>query len=314
MKPTKNRFFCRACGKAKMLFETERQALNYIRFNSEEVTEENGHAPVRAYYCNVCMGWHVTSNRNEEHFMGWKSKAEMAVDSFIKQKETKQEIAKTKMFNDGIEFYAMGEHAKATDCFLLSFHSQKDMNATEQSTQCQESAREAFTSACREFSAILEKENPGSDDVKRCTSLIKRLTKVSGFFKSRFDDALSSLTLANEKIKKKSVGITNVRTQDEMEAEMAESLRIMEAKEARKRMERVECVQRDLSVIYSDILAGQRMESERLLRCVTAEIRDLLEHEELREYVLPFVDDVVKVGQLFKDAFMSGQDAAADTI
>lgn len=61
MKPTKNRVFCHDCGRAKMLFQTEKQALNFIKFNAENILEENGKAPTRVYYCEACAGWHVTS-------------------------------------------------------------------------------------------------------------------------------------------------------------------------------------------------------------------------------------------------------------
>lgn len=63
MKPTKNRIFCIECGKPKMLFESESKAMNFIKFNSMEIEQTNGRAPVRAYYCSMCGGWHVTSQK-----------------------------------------------------------------------------------------------------------------------------------------------------------------------------------------------------------------------------------------------------------
>lgn len=62
MKPTKNSVFCYGCRRTKMLFETQSKADNFIRFNKEEILEENGKAPVRSYYCTFCNGYHVTSN------------------------------------------------------------------------------------------------------------------------------------------------------------------------------------------------------------------------------------------------------------
>lgn len=59
MKP-KNRIYCRSCGRSKMLFETEKKALTFLKFNQDEILEENEVAPERAYYCESCMGWHVT--------------------------------------------------------------------------------------------------------------------------------------------------------------------------------------------------------------------------------------------------------------
>lgn len=65
MKPTKNRVHCPYCDKPKMLFETGKKAANFIKFNAQEILEENGYAPVRAYWCSGCGGWHVTSHMTE---------------------------------------------------------------------------------------------------------------------------------------------------------------------------------------------------------------------------------------------------------
>lgn len=52
-----------------MLFPTEKRADNFIRFNADEIMEETGKAPVRSYYCELCGGWHVTSNSNQEYYI-----------------------------------------------------------------------------------------------------------------------------------------------------------------------------------------------------------------------------------------------------
>lgn len=46
-----------------MLFETQKKADLFIKFNSDDVEQESkSHKkPVRSYYCDVCCGWHVTS-------------------------------------------------------------------------------------------------------------------------------------------------------------------------------------------------------------------------------------------------------------
>ena len=62
MKPIKNRIFCIECRRAKMLFESKSKALNFIKFNADEIKDESGIAPKRAYYCKSCGGWHVTSS------------------------------------------------------------------------------------------------------------------------------------------------------------------------------------------------------------------------------------------------------------
>ena len=66
MKPKKNTIFCYGCHRSKMLFETKSKADNFIKFNKDNILEENGYAPVRSYYCEFCCGYHVTSNSSVE--------------------------------------------------------------------------------------------------------------------------------------------------------------------------------------------------------------------------------------------------------
>ncbi len=48
-----------------MLFETEAEALAFIRFNSNDILKESRKTPVRCYYCQLCGGYHVTSNSSK---------------------------------------------------------------------------------------------------------------------------------------------------------------------------------------------------------------------------------------------------------
>ncbi len=61
MKPKKNRVYCIACNKPKMVFESREKADNFLRFNYSEISEENETAPIRSYYCQECGAYHVTS-------------------------------------------------------------------------------------------------------------------------------------------------------------------------------------------------------------------------------------------------------------
>ena len=45
MKPTKNKIFCVACKRPKMLFESQAKADNFILYNKGKIEEENGMAP-----------------------------------------------------------------------------------------------------------------------------------------------------------------------------------------------------------------------------------------------------------------------------
>lgn len=67
MKPKKNQIFCVACRRPKMLFETEAEAQAFIRFNSGDILNVSRKAPVRSYYCQLCGGYHVTSNNSKTH-------------------------------------------------------------------------------------------------------------------------------------------------------------------------------------------------------------------------------------------------------
>ena len=43
MKPNKNIVYCTDCNRRKMLFETEKKADNFMKFNNDEIEEETGY-------------------------------------------------------------------------------------------------------------------------------------------------------------------------------------------------------------------------------------------------------------------------------
>ena len=61
MKPTKNNYFCIKANKTKLRFNTQKKAEKFIEFNHFEILKQNGKAPIRAYYCDACQSFHVTS-------------------------------------------------------------------------------------------------------------------------------------------------------------------------------------------------------------------------------------------------------------
>lgn len=66
-----------------MLFETEKKADTFIKFNAEEIEEETGYKPERSYFCVYCNGWHVTSKKE---FFNVESKTERVLDEYEKYK------------------------------------------------------------------------------------------------------------------------------------------------------------------------------------------------------------------------------------
>ena len=89
MKPTKSRVLCPDCGRMKAVFDSEKAALKFIEYNSQEIVKEGGHAPQRAYYCDLCCGWHITSQKHYNH----KTKNREALDKCIEFERTKKERA-----------------------------------------------------------------------------------------------------------------------------------------------------------------------------------------------------------------------------
>lgn len=62
----KNRVMCPDCGKSKMLFETEKKAENFIKWNGDSLDET--HNVLRAYYCPACCGWHISHKHYRESY------------------------------------------------------------------------------------------------------------------------------------------------------------------------------------------------------------------------------------------------------
>lgn len=84
MAKPKHQIFCPDAGKPKLLFESESKALNYIKFNAEEIEANNGFAPCRAYFCQCCAGWHVTHNKG---YTSGRASTDAVVRKYHEQKQ-----------------------------------------------------------------------------------------------------------------------------------------------------------------------------------------------------------------------------------
>lgn len=89
MKPTKNHIYCHDCGRKKMLFSSEEKAMNFIKYNAQDILEENGVAPTRAYFCIACGGWHLTSSTEVKNK---KSRSEIMLDAYEEAKALKSKL------------------------------------------------------------------------------------------------------------------------------------------------------------------------------------------------------------------------------
>ena len=87
MKPKRNKPFCYDCGRRKMVFESEKKANTFIKFNSTDIESENGFAPKRSYFCIACNSWHVTS---KEEVPEGKSITEQVLEIYKKMEESER--------------------------------------------------------------------------------------------------------------------------------------------------------------------------------------------------------------------------------
>lgn len=53
---------CPDCGKQKMLFNTEKEAERFLKFNGDEINPD-GKREMRIYYCPACCGYHISSHK-----------------------------------------------------------------------------------------------------------------------------------------------------------------------------------------------------------------------------------------------------------
>ena len=62
MTKPKNRVYCPAIERSKMLFETQDKADRFIKFNEDDLRDKGTikFKKLRSYYCEVCGGWHIT--------------------------------------------------------------------------------------------------------------------------------------------------------------------------------------------------------------------------------------------------------------
>lgn len=82
MKP-KNRVMCPDCGRQKLLFETEKKAETFIKFNGNELSDNPD--KLRVYYCPACCGYHISS---KPFYNGYEGRTERMLERYYRDKKT----------------------------------------------------------------------------------------------------------------------------------------------------------------------------------------------------------------------------------
>lgn len=125
MKP-KHRTFCPCCQKLKLSFETEAKAENFLRYNADDIYNETGRKPIRAYYCMVCGGWHVTSlaesphcvSRMEHNLMEYSKELHIKKESNRREALINELISKFREKIKALEKLLTCQMITKEDCFL----------------------------------------------------------------------------------------------------------------------------------------------------------------------------------------------------
>ena len=110
----KHRVFCPSANRQKLLFETERKALNFIRYNGDVIEKESGYRPIRAYYCTCCGGYHTTSQRHN-------TLTEQQLDAIVERGESDSVELK-------LSAIARNTERRVEEVTKISFTTDDDMN------------------------------------------------------------------------------------------------------------------------------------------------------------------------------------------
>lgn len=98
-KPKNNRVMCPDCGRAKMLFESERKASDFIKWNGDDIDTHGGE--LRPYYCPACCGWHITS---KPHDAAYDHRTENLIGAYNRS------VSNKRLKINGIKGIALGMH------------------------------------------------------------------------------------------------------------------------------------------------------------------------------------------------------------
>lgn len=94
MKPRNNKPFCPDCGRPKMRFETEKKALNFIKYNGNDILKHGQTIDqIRVYYCPSCCAYHITTKP-------YKASYDFNTDRLIKAYKQSTSAAKRIVYNN----------------------------------------------------------------------------------------------------------------------------------------------------------------------------------------------------------------------
>jgi hypothetical protein len=114
MKPKNDKPFCPDCGRPKMLFETERKAQNFIKYNGQDILRDGQTIDqIRVYYCPSCCGYHITTKPFKESY---NHRTENLIKAYKKSKANKAVLNLLNFTDDEVIKAITEEARKALIC------------------------------------------------------------------------------------------------------------------------------------------------------------------------------------------------------
>lgn len=101
MAKPKNRVWCPDCGKPKMLFDSEKGAERFIKFNGDELTDDV--SKLRVYYCTACCGYHISSHKKKNQNYNATDKLIEAYHKDCENKEKESRVETSGPENDAMD-------------------------------------------------------------------------------------------------------------------------------------------------------------------------------------------------------------------
>jgi len=286
-----------------MLFESESQANNFIKFNRESIEELGGKIPVRSYYCPLCMGWHVTSNPNVAFFENHPSRAETALNQILTAQENR--IA-NKPFGQGEIFDSQGLYDKTCLYYLTFYHQTKsDISKKELAHQF---LKKAFEAECKLVSRILE-EGKRNDPVecssaKRCMRLLRRASTQDAQIFSDYLETLTSVVQSFPNVPKCKGQKDEVLSVVELSDEEIRRKEEQKAKRQEEKLEKKFCkLKSQVSKVKANLIAGQKSESQWLIRKCMNDIRQFSEFPKYKEQLIILIDELMNCRRRFDEQF-----------
>lgn len=179
MKPSKCLIFCRDARRSKALFETEAKAMAFIKYNRYAIKRKAGFAPVRAYHCTSCDGWHVTSRKavfdvpdkaevmiaayNREHNLDWQNKRDRLREQKREQRREQELEQKLIQEREQEAAHLLKARIRRNGPLMALYKQIEEIHKLIKSKTDKTRTYKAFTKAYQKLGIIMDSQSPTTD-------------------------------------------------------------------------------------------------------------------------------------------------------